>query len=222
MNNLEAIRARHSVREYEDRPIAQDVLEQLQDIVLSCAREGGLNIQLLQDNPQTFDLVARFGVIRGCSTCIAFVAHKKTQDEAIGYWGQRIVLEAQKLGLNTCWAAMFSRKRCRAACPAGMSVRVVIAVGYGKTDGKPRKSKTPNDVVVIEHGAKVPAWFDTAVEAALLAPTGVNRQDFSIVLSADGTVSFQAPGNGLTNVDLGIVRRNFEEARAEASSEPND
>lgn len=222
MNNLEAIHARHSVREYEDKPIAQDVLEQLQGIVASCAREGGLNIQLVQNNPQTFDLVARFGVIRGCSTCIAFVANKKTQDEAIGYWGQRIVLEAQKLGLNTCWVAMFSRKRCRAVCPAGMSVRVVIAVGYGKTDGRPRKSKTADDVVVIEPGAEVPTWFNTAVEAALLAPTGVNKQDFRIVLSANGTVSFQAPGNGLTNVDLGIVRRNFEEARAEVSSKPNN
>lgn len=216
MNNLEAIRARHSVREYENKPIEQHVLGQLQRVIASCAREGGLNIQLVQDNPQTFDLVARFGVIRGCSTCIAFVANKKTQDEAIGYWGQRIVLEAQKLGLNTCWAGMFSRKRCRAACPPGMSVRVVIAVGYGKTAGKPRRSKTPDDVVTIEPGAHKPAWFDVAVEAALLAPTGINKQDFTITLTAQGDVRFSAPGSGLTNIDLGIVRRNFEEARVEA------
>lgn len=216
MNNMEAIRARHSVREYTDQPIEPDVLAQLERVVEKCAHEGNLNIQVLQNNPQTFDLVARFGLIRGCSTCIAFVANKKTQDEAIGYWGERIVLEAQKLGLNTCWAGMFSRKRCHAVCPPGMSVRVVIAVGYGKTAGKPRRSKTPEDVVTIEPGAQKPEWFDVAVEAALLAPTGVNRQDFHITLAADGSVSFSAPGNGLTNIDLGIVCRNFEEARAEA------
>lgn len=218
MNNLEAIHARHSVREYTNRPIEGEVLANLQEVIDACAKEGNLNIQLVQSNPETFDLVARFGLIHGCTTCIAFAAKKKTQDEAIGYWGQRIVLEAQKLGLNTCWAGMFSRKRCRATCPPGMEVRVVIAIGYGATQGKPRRSKAASDVVVLEPGAQKPAWFDAAVEAALLAPTGVNRQDFTITLSADGEVSFSASGKGLTNIDLGIVRRNFEEARREATA----
>lgn len=212
MTDLDAIRARHSVREYEERPLEPEDLVALQDVVDDTVRKSGLNIQLLPNNPEAFDLIARFGMISGCSTCIAFVAQGRSQDEEIGYWGQHIVLGAQKMGLNTCWAALFSRKKCKATCPAGTEVRVVVAVGYGKTAGKPRKSKTADDVVVIEPGAQVPAWFDTAVEAALLAPTAMNRQAFTITLATDGTANIDVPGKGLTRIDKGIVRRNFEVA----------
>ena len=213
MNTLEAIRQRHSVREYVPEPLEPTVVSQLQELVDATAQESGLNIQLVQNNPEAFDIIASFGVIHGCSTCIAFVANKRTQDEAIGYWGQHIVLEAQKMGLNTCWVGMFSRKKCRAAVPAGMSVRVVIAIGKGKTAGGPRKSKSASDVVVVAEGATKPAWFDECVEAALLAPTAMNRQAFTITLDASGEVTFSAPGKGFTSLDAGIVRRNFEEAR---------
>ena len=213
MTDLEAIRARHSVREYTDEPLAADELKWLQGIVDNTVRESGLNIQLVQSNPEAFDIIARFGVISGCSTLLAFVARKRDQDEAIGYWGQHIVLEAQKMGLNTCWVGMFSRKKCKAVCPEGMAVRVVIAVGHGKTAGKPRKSKTPQDVVSIEPGAQKPEWFDVAVEAALLAPTAINRQAFTVVLASDGTVRVDVPGKGFTRLDGGIVRRNIEVAK---------
>ena len=213
MTDLEAIRARHSVREYTDEPLTADELKWLQGIVDNTVRESGLNIQLVQSNPEAFDIIARFGVISGCSTLLAFVAHKRDQDEAIGYWGQHIVLEAQKMGLNTCWVGMFSRKKCKAVCPEGMAVRVVIAVGHGKTAGKPRKSKTAQDVVSIEPGAQKPEWFDVAVEAALLAPTAINRQAFTVVLASDGTVRVDVPGKGFTRLDGGIVRRNIEVAK---------
>ena len=213
MNDMEALRTRHSVREYLDKPIEPEVLCQLQALVEGVAKESGLNIQLLQDNPEAFDLVARFGLIRGCRTLIAFVAHKKDQDEAIGYWGQHIVLEAQKMGLNTCWVALFSRKKCHAVCPSGNEARVVVAVGYGATQGKPRKSKQASDIVTIEPGADKPAWLDAAVEAALLAPTAMNRQDFHLELSPNGELRVDVPGTGLTNIDKGIVRRNIEVAK---------
>ena len=213
MDNLEAIYARHSVRNYTGVALDDAEARQLQQVIDTVSAASGLNIQLLRNNPQTFELVARFGAIRGCKDCIAFVAHKRDQDEAIGYWGQLIVLEAQKMGLNTCWVGMFSRKKCKAVCPEGMAVRVVIAVGHGKTAGKPRKSKTPQDVVSIEPGAQKPEWFDVVVEAALLAPTAINRQAFTVVLTSDGTVRVDVPGKGFTRLDGGIVRRNIEVAK---------
>ena len=215
MTNLEAIHARRSVRSYTNEPLEGEELARVQELVDATARESGLSIQLLQHNPEAFELVARFGAIHGCDTCIAFVAHKRDEDEAIGYWGQHIVLEATKLGLATCWVGMFSRKKCHASVPDGMAVRIVIAIGHGKGASGPRKSKTASDVVRIEPGAQKPTWFDACVEAALLAPTAMNRQAFTITLASSGEVAFEAPGKGFTRLDLGIVRRNFEEARAE-------
>ena len=210
---LDVIRARHSVREYHDRPIDPDTLAALQAVVDACARESGLDIQVVTDNPEAFRLVARFGLVRGATTHIAFVTDGNTQDEAVGYWGQRIVLAAQKLRLNTCWVAFIARKKSHAHVPTGKKLRIGIAVGHGKTQGAPRKTKTVEELSVVESDA-APAWFATAMEAAQLAPTAMNNQHFLITLHADGrTVGAQATKQGAWDtVDLGIVKRNFEEA----------
>lgn len=54
-----------------------------------------------------------------------------------------------------------------------------------------------------------PEWFKKGVEAALLAPTAMNQQKFSLFY-ADRKVSAKA-GSGLyTKMDLGIVKYHFE------------
>ena len=181
MSMMNTIRARHSVREYDGRAPEGDALVKLQAVVDDCARESGLNIQLVMDNPEVFQVIARFGLIHGCVTSVAFVTRGKDDDEAIGYWGQRIVLAAQGAGLNTCWVAMCARDKSRATRGAGERVRLVIAVGYGLTQGHSRKTKSVDELVTLECDAE-PAWFATAVEAAQLAPTAVNRQRFHITL----------------------------------------
>lgn len=212
MDILEAIYARHSVRRYTDKPIEGATLEQLRSVVDACAQESGLHIQLALDNPEVFDAVARFGLIHGASTSIAFAVPGNSHDEDIGYWGQRIVLEAQQLGLNTCWVDMCARRKSKAALAQGEKVRLVIAVGYGETQGKERKTKPAGELVTCECD-QAPEWFDVAVAAAQLAPTSINRQNFHITLRADGkTVLIESPSGGLYAIDRGIVKRNFEEA----------
>ena len=226
MDMMETIRARHSVREYDGRPIGGEALAALQAAVDECARESGLDIQLVRDNPEAFQVVAKFGLIHGAVDSIAFVTQGGESDEAIGFWGQKIVLEAQKLGLNTCWVAMCSRRKSKARRAEGQKVRLVIAVGYGKTQGVARKTKSAEELVTVECG-KAPEWFSTAVEAAQLAPTAMNNQHFHIVLRADGrTVRITAPEGGNTApsggwnmVDLGIVKRNFQEAADELGAD---
>lgn len=137
MITVETIRERHSVREYDGKPLSRAEFDALGAVVEECARESGLGIQLVGDNPEVFNVIARFGLIRGCRTHVAFVvdgvkAGDGVADEAIGYWGQKIVLAAQGMGLNTCWCALCSRKKSRAVVAPGKKVRLVIAVGHGK------------------------------------------------------------------------------------------
>ena len=219
MDMIEAIKSRHSVREYEPRPLEESVVSDLWEVIEACKRDSGLNIQLVTGNPEVFDIIARFGVIHGAETTVAFVTRDKTEDERIGYWGQRIVLAAQQLGLNTCWAAMCSRRRSKAVRAEGERVRLVIAVGYGKTQGKVRKTKSIEELSTVECGQR-PAWFDASMEAAQLAPTAMNNQHFHITLRSDGkTVCIEAPHGSLDRIDLGIVKRNFEEAANELGAE---
>ena len=227
MITVETIRERHSVREYDGKPLTQAEFNVLGAVVEECARESGLDIQLVGDNPEVFNVVARFGLIRGCFTHVAFVvddakvggATKVAVDEALGYWGQKIVLVAQDMGLNTCWCALCSRKKSRAVVASGKKVRLVIAVGHGKTQGFPRKTKSVGALSSVEC-EKLPAWFATAMEAAQLAPTAMNNQNFKITLLSDGkTVRIEAPQSGLNVIDEGIVGCNFEIAANEAGAD---
>ena len=259
MITVETIRERHSVREYDGKPLAQAEFDALGAVVEECARESGLDIQLVGDNPEVFNVIARFGLIRGCRTHVAFVVDdvkaggatgaansaaancveadasvdgaagagcaklggttKASVDEVIGYWGQKIVLAAQDMGLNTCWCALCSRKKSRAVVAPGKKVRLVIAAGHGKTQGFPRKTKSIGALSSVEC-AKAPAWFAAAMEAAQLAPTAMNNQNFKITLLSDGkTVRIEAPQSGLNVIDEGIVRRNFEIAANEAGAD---
>lgn len=249
MITVETIRERHSVREYDGGPLDQAEFDALGAVVEGCARESGLDIQLVGDNPEVFNVIARFGLIRGCRTHVAFVvddakaggatsvanaaangateadcvemrgARRTAVDEAIGYWGQKIVLAAQDMGFNTCWCALCSRKKSRAVVASGKKIRLIIAVGHGKTQGFSRKTKSVEALSSVEC-VKAPAWFAEAMEAAQLAPTAMNNQNFKITLLSDGkTVRIDAPKSGLNVIDEGIVRCNFEIAANETGAD---
>lgn len=224
MITVETIRGRHSVREYDGKPLSRTEFDALGAVVEECARESGLDIQLVGDNPEVFNVIARFGLIRGCRTHVAFVvddgkARGVAADEAIGYWGQKIVLAAQDMGLNTCWCALCSRTKSRAVVAPGKKIRLIIAVGHGKTQGFSRKTKSVEALSFVEC-AKAPAWFAAAMEAAQLAPTAMNNQNFKITLLSDGkTVRIDASQSGLNVIDEGIVRCNFEIAANEAGAD---
>ena len=224
MITVETIRERHSVREYDGKPLARVEFDALGAVVRECARESSLDIQLVGDNPEVFNVIARFGLIRECRTHVAFVvddakAGDVAADEAIGYWGQKIVLAAQDMGLNTCWCALCSRKKSRAVVAPGKKIRLIIAVGHGKTQGFSRKTKSVEALSSVEC-VKAPAWFAATMEAAQLAPTAMNNQNFKITLLSDGkTVRIDAPKSGLNVIDEGIVRCNFEIAANEAGAD---
>lgn len=84
----------------------------------------------------------------------------------------------------------------------------MIAIGYGVLkEMKPRPTKKLSDVIV-ENDTN-PSWFIDGVEAALLAPTAMNQQNFKFSLVGDRVAC--KPGRGsFTAVDLGIVKYHFE------------
>ena len=103
MDLFEAMEHRHAVRSYEDRPIAPEAREALLACIAQCNREGGLHIQLVLDEPRGFGgLPAHCGKFSGVKNYIALIGKKSPNlEEACGYYGEKIVLRAQQLGLNT-------------------------------------------------------------------------------------------------------------------------
>ena len=131
--------------------------------------------------------------------------------------GERLVLLAQQLGLNTCWVAMtYSKIRTAFEVRSGEKLCIVIAIGYGLTQGAPHKSKAFGDVAQIE--GDVPNWFEKGIEAALLAPTAMNQQKFMFTLK-DNQVSVKAGMGFYAKIDLGIVKYHFEVGAGETGWE---
>ncbi len=213
MTEIEAIRARHSVRSYLPKAIEPEKVKQLCELIDACNREGGLHLQFLADAGGTFK--SMFGRASGLATAPSAIAcigpDTEDLDERVGYYGEKIVLFAQQIGLNTCWVGMVKAKNVPVEISKGERLSLAIAVGYGANQGSQHKSKTFEQVAMAD--GDMPTWFRKGVKLALLAPTAMNQQKFEFHLRADGTVTVQDKKGPFSKVDLGIVRYHFDVAR---------
>ncbi len=210
MDMWETMRERHSVRSYTDERITGEARERLLACIEECNSEGGLNMQLVLDEPNAFNgFMAHYGKFSNVRNYIVLAGKKGSElQEKCGYYGERAVLLAQELGLNTCWVAMtYSRRKVAVRLASGEKLCIVIAVGYGTTDGTPHKIKTREEV--IDGDEHKPEWFIRGIDAALLAPTAMNQQKFKFRLSGKG-VSASAGRGFYSKIDLGIAKYHFE------------
>lgn len=210
MDVVEALKQRHSVRQYIAKPLEESVIEELQKCIDECNNESGLHIQLVTNEPKAFDsFMAHYGKFSGVENYIALIGKKsKDLDELCGYYGEKLVLKAEQLGLNSCWVALTYKKIPSAfVIDKGEKLTVVISLGYGKTRGNNHKIKSVDEV---SNASKdTPEWFNKGVEYALLAPTAMNQQKFKFTYK-DGNVSVKAGVGFYSKIDLGIVKYHFE------------
>ena len=191
MTLQEAIVARHSVRQYMEKPIESEKVAQLQALIDECNTQGKLHLQLVTNEPKAFASgMAKYGGFKGVTNYIAVVG-PKGDDVKLGYYGEKVVLLAQVLD--------------------GESLVAVIALGYGVNQGNAHPQKKG-----IEHFCRVegvmPEWFRRGMEAALLAPTAVNQQKFEFILHEGNRVEAKAKFSfiGYAALDLGIAKCHFE------------
>lgn len=209
MNILEIMQQRHSVRRYSDKPIEYEKRKELDDCIKEINENNDLNIQIIYDEPKCFDsFMAHYGKFYGVNNYIALVG-KKTKDLNIklGFFGEKLVIKAQELGLNTCWVAL-THGKCKATVDKGEKSVCLIALGYGQTQGIAHKNKSLNSVC--NYTDTSPEWFIKGVEAALLAPTAMNQQKFFFELNPNGEVTIKKGKGFYTDLDLGIVKYHFE------------
>ena len=225
MTLQEAIVARHSVRRYQEKPIEAETVKRLNEEIALCNQEGKLHIQLVTDEPNAFsNKLATYGKFSGVSNHLAMVGPKGA-DEAIGYYGERLVLLAQTLGLNSCWVGLsFTRQPDRYQVAAGEKLHCVISLGYGANQGVQHPMRPMEKFIKVN--GEMPDWFRRGMEAVLLAPTAVNQQRFEFELVNDSsnqairhssnlpTVAARARFTlvGYGKMDLGIAKYHFEVA----------
>lgn len=211
MTLQEAIVARHSVRQYIEKPIEAEIIERLNEEIALCNQEGKLHIQLITDEPKAFSSkIATYGKFSGVSNYIAMVGPKGA-DEAIGWYGERLVLLAQTLGLNSCWVGLsFTKQPDQYTIADGEKLHCVISLGYGANQGVQHPMRPMEKY--IKAIFPMPDWFRRGMEAVMLAPTAVNQQKFEFELIDDHTVAARARFTliGYGPMDLGIAKYHFE------------
>ena len=213
MDILEAIRARHSVRKYVERPIGAAEADRLKAAIERINAESRLDVQLVLEEPRSFSSgVWKYGQFSGVTNYFVMAGPKgKEAEEKVGWYGEELVLLAQTLGLNTCWVGLTYKKVPGTfTLREGDKIHCVIALGYGANQGVQHPLRPVEKFY--EAAGEVPEWFLKGMEAAILAPTAVNQQKFKFILHADGSVEAKPLFSvfGYTIIDLGIVKFHFE------------
>lgn len=219
----QVIASRHSVRAYVDRPVEEETRSKLERLVEEANSDASLSMQLVWDEPEAFgrSMMAHYGKFSGVRNYLALVGPRGGDTKFwLGYHGERLVLEAQRLGLNSCWVGLtYSKRHSDVVIGPGEKIYGVIALGYGAEQGKAHRSKAPRKVAADYD--KAPEWYRRAVDWALLAPTAMNQQKFSFVYLGEvvdvenprqtvDAVHLSTSAGFFTTMDMGIARLHFE------------
>ena len=203
-----AMRERHTVRRYADKPIPADIVQKLEERIALDNDTYGTAVKLMVDDARAFNAALKLVLAKGVRNYLILSGDDAPDlEERLGWCSADIMLYAQELGLNSWWVGGTFSRGAVSKLVAGKKVVGIVALGYGATQGKPHKSKTPDQVS--EYKGEAPIWFKEGVEAALLAPTALNRQAFRIEGEGD-RVSIIYEKGAFSGADLGLVKYHFE------------
>ena len=204
----EAMKERHTVRKYTDKAIPQEIIKLLNERIAVNNEKYKLAIKLNINDTSAFNAIIKLIMAKGVKNYFVLAGPDTPDlDWKLGYCGADLMLYAQTLGLNTWWVGgTFNKSRVSAASGENRVIGI-IAAGYGTNQGKPHKSKKFEEVV--SYNGEIPAWFQAGVEAALLAPTAMNKQAF--MLRGDNNEVDLIYDSGIfKGVDMGIIKYHFE------------
>ncbi len=213
---------RHTVRKYLDKPLDMDLIGLLNNRIERNNCVYNLTFKLITNNSDGLSSLARLMSNNSVQNYIILAGKDNSDlDKKIGYCGADLILYAQSLGLNTWWCGgMFNGKNAlKHLDNKAVRVNGVIAIGYGKTQGVPHKSKTADQVSHFKGDA--PGWFKSGIKALLLAPSALNRQPY-IVNGEGNKVSLKVKNGTFSQVDLGIGKYFFELGAGKSNFEWED
>ena len=206
----EAIKARHMVRKYTDKPLPADLLSLLNARIEQNNKIHGLNMALITGNADGLAGMAKLLLAKDVNNYIILAGNDIANlDEKLGYCGADMILYAQTLGLNTWWVGgMFNKKGAMKNMDTNPAkINGIIAIGYGVTQGVQHKMKSAAEIC--QYNGTAPQWFADGVDALLYAPTALNKMAF-MVKGNGNNVSITCDNGHFSGIDLGIGKYHFE------------
>ncbi|MEA4900536.1 nitroreductase family protein [Desulfitobacterium sp.] len=190
-----AIFQRHSRRQFDGRKLSKDFVTKLSDFaILLNDQVPGARAVVVNENPDKVfkGAVGNYGKVKGAPAYAAFIGNMKDPNvqEKVGYLGEYFVLEATSMGLATCWIGGFFRLEVVQAqihLDANEQILAVTPIGFAKEEytleekmmsgfAKSHKRRNLETLCLTLPKEQSPAWIISALEAAQVAPSAVNRQ----------------------------------------------
>lgn len=222
MDVMQAIAKRISVRAYADRAVEDEKLDQLEACIRQANDEAGLGMVLVR--PETggggLSLAKAMFSGRPSSYVALFAPEDDASHDRLGYFGERVVLLAQQLGLGTCWVfGTYDSASVTVAPRDGEKLYGVIPVGYA-AERTPLKQRTVRAALrrrdrkpadVYPGYASAPAWVRAGIDAVIAGPSAVNGQPWTFVDTPAGiAATLPVVKSGIEFVDLGIAKLHFQ------------
>lgn len=158
MDIFEAIKERRSIRRYRTEPVPQELLQQVLEaarVAPSAANRQAWKFVVVTDAATRQELVPACRsqqfvgqapvVIAACAT----EAGRKWNQVDLAIAIDHMTLAAHGLGLGTCWIGAFEEEAVRGilGIPEGVSVVVLLTLGYADGPGRPPSRKPLGEVV---------------------------------------------------------------------------
>lgn len=231
-----AIFQRRSRRRYDSTFLEPAQLDNLKTICREFRPFPQARAELINASPDEIlrGAIGSYGKIKGAPTLIAFIGDMNDPhvQEKVGYTGEGIVLEATAMGLATCWVggSLFFRRKLAASLLGIREHEKVLAVTpVGRPAGEPTLEETAmtgfglfhtrkplKEMVAGLEASEWPHWIKSALEAARLAPSAINRQPWRFHVEPNSiTVSMDNPSFKLgisKRLDCGIAMLHIEVA----------
>lgn len=210
MNIFDAVKERHTIRNYDGRAIEGENLKRLEELISEVNLEGGLHFQLVNGQENALDaFTIRYGKWTNVTNYIALIGKESDDlEERCGYYGEKIVLWAQMAGLKTGWVETgYDVKPETLEIADDERLVLSICIGYSEQMGNSHRVKAIEELSTVT--GEAPDWFNRGMEYAVLAPTAGNQQLFNIAWDGNALSISTKPGF-LEKVDLGIIKYHFE------------
>jgi len=228
---LAAVARRLSRRAFDGRPVDGGLLDAMNE----CCRlfrpySDARAVLVRAPEVDVFTgIVGSYGKVTGSPHLLVFIADERGSfpDQHIGFTGEGAILEATRLGLDTCWiGGFFSAEKVGRVVDLADGERVysVSPLGYaaqspstiekamrGMAGSKKRKCV---EELAPGIGSMWPQWAVSGVETARLAPSAVNRQPWRFRLEDGGLTvaqdsAFETP-KVTKRLDCGIAMLHVE------------
>lgn len=241
----ETVKARHSIRSYQDRPIPPEVMGKIKSYVEKLSNPFSVEVSFhLLEKEVTADgeKLGTYGVIKGASHFIgASVASGELGLEALGYSFEKLILYLTSLGLGTCWlGGTFDRSSFASAMKLNKEDLFPAISPFGYPQEKKRMMESMmrllaksdqrmewSNIFFEENFAHpltqaVAGEYAFPLEMMRLAPSAVNKQPWRVVKSKGAYHFYKTKsekqnklGIDIQRTDVGIAACHFHLAAQE-------